>query len=352
MARGPSFSGPLTGWTSSSLTPTTTAAASVDPQLSAGLAQKGWTFKPGSGWTAGTPQPAQAINPATGQPYGTFTQAGANDIDTFRGTPLSDQQLATRQRWAGMGLPTFEKAITEEAMLAGLRASGELGDGSRGGSGGGGGSSDSGSNMLSGGRGAGGGGRGAFTQPTPLEALLASVFPDAVSGSDPNPLNPNTAAPQQGALFRTILGNLGASGSSAPAPAPIAFAQGPFFGGPSTGAQIASTIPGAPSFLAGAINQVNTAGMPAPVMPAAPAIDAAGLAALAAEQRAQANQMAQEKAAMEAAWFQQQQQQQRAQAMTAQRQRQRFGGVSGVTSGLGGVTSGWSPSPGPGFGLY
>lgn len=178
-----------------------------------------------------------------------------------------------------------------------------------------------------GGRGAGMGGRGTFTQPTPLEALLASVFPDAAVGSDPNPINPNSGAPQQSALFRTILGNLGASGvGGVAAPAPVqTFA-------PTPGAQIASTIPGAPPFLAGAINQVNTAGVPVSAAQSRPAFDAAGLAALAAEQRAQANQAAQEKLALETQLFQQQQAQKKAAALTAQRQRQRFG-VNAITSG-------------------
>lgn len=199
---------------------------------------------------------------------------------------------------------------------------------------------------ASGGRGGGGTSRGTFTTPTPLEALLASIFPDAATGSDPAPLNPNTAAPQQGALFRTILGNLGADGfggGAGAAPAPVYI--GPSFGGPSgAGAQIAATIPGAPAFLGGAIDRVNAGGsyMYAPPVVAggggAGGLNAAGIAALAAEQRMQANQLAQETAAANAAYFEQQQANKRAQAMTEQRRRQRFGAPNTGNSG-------WATNP-------
>lgn len=179
---------------------------------------------------------------------------------------------------------------------------------------------------------------------TPLEQLLASIFPDAAANYDPTAVDPMADPRNPGqaqSLFNTILGNLGTQPV-----APMTFAQ-PTFGAPAPmmsgqGNQIASTIPGAPSFLGGAIDRVNTAG---PYMQpmggatgGAAALNAAGIAALAAEQRAQANQMAQEQAAADAAFFQQQQARQKAQRMTAQRQRQRFGGVNALTSG-------WSSNP-------
>lgn len=178
-----------------------------------------------------------------------------------------------------------------------------------------------------------GGGRGTVTTPTPLESLLASIFPDMALGQDPSPTNPNTNAPQGGALFRTVLGNLGLDTAAPAAPAPVIAGPTGF------GNQIASTIPGAPAFLGTAINNVTTAGIPT-AAPAggAGALNLAGLAALAAEQRAQQNQLAQEQAAANDAYFQQQQAQQRAQRMVAQRQRQRFGAPNAITSG-------WASSP-------
>lgn len=174
-------------------------------------------------------------------------------------------------------------------------------------------------------------------QTTPLEQLLTQMFPDAATDFDPNFVDPladprNPGAPPS--LFNTILGNLGAQPS-----APAAYTP-PTFGAPvGVGNQIAATIPGAPSFLGGAINQVNAAGAyTPPTVGGANALNIAGIAALAAEQRAQQNQMAQEQAAADAAFFQQQQANKKAQQMAAQRQRQRFGGVNAITSG-------WSSSP-------
>lgn len=174
-------------------------------------------------------------------------------------------------------------------------------------------------------------------QTTPLEQLLTQMFPDAAADFDPNFVDPladprNPGAPPS--LFNTILGNLGTQPS-----APATYTP-PTFGAPvGIGNQVAATIPGAPAFLGGAINQVNAAGAYAPpAVGGAGALNIAGIAALAAEQRAQQNQLAQEQAAANDAFFQQQQAQQRAQRMAAQRQRQRFGGVNTTTSG-------WASSP-------
>lgn len=171
---------------------------------------------------------------------------------------------------------------------------------------------------------------------TPLEQLLTQMFPDAAANFDPNfedpmadPRNRDTSS----SLFNTILGSLGAQPS-----APATYTP-PTFGAPvGIGNQVAATIPGAPAFLGGAINNL----MAGPTMAVnganAAGLNMAGIAALAAEQRAQQNQLAQEQAAADAAFFQQQQTQQQAQRLAAQRQRQRFGGVNAITSG-------WSSSP-------
>lgn len=185
--------------------------------------------------------------------------------------------------------------------------------------------------------------RRSVPQTTPLEQLLSSIFPDAAANFDPTFVDPMADPRQPGAtpsLFNTILGNLGAQPSSPAVFTPPTFGTVPAPMG--TGNQIAATIPGAPPFLAGAIDRVNASGAFAPqaagTMSGAGALNLAGIAALAAEQRAQANQMAQEKAAADAAYFQQQQAKQKAQRLAAQRQRQRFGGVNAITSG-------WASSP-------
>lgn len=265
--------------------------------------RKGPSFSgPTGGWTAATLTPATtttaalAAAPAPASKFSKYTTLGLTS-DNLKRYDLTDKELGG-------------------------------GGSSRGGGGGG------------GGRGGGGTSRGTFTTPTPLEALLASIFPDAAMGSDPAPLNPNTAAPQQGALFRTILGNLGASGLGGGGVAPAPMYVGPSFGSPAgTGAQIAATIPGAPAFLGQAIDRVNAAGpVYAPPSPGGGGFNAAGIAALAAEQRMQANQLAQEQAAANAAYFAQQQANQRAKAMEEQRRRQRFGAPNAGNSG-------WATNP-------
>lgn len=250
--KGPSLSGPLTGWTASSLTPmaTVTNTLPTPPIVNA-------------------PQPLPLANPPTN---------------------LSQYNLTNAELGIGTG-----------------RGRNDMG-----------------------------GGRGTFATPTPLESLLASIFPDAAMGSDPSPMNPNTNAPQSGALFRTILGNLGADMGAGPTSLPAPVIAGPA----GVGSQLAATIPGAPPFLGSAIDRVTTAGSAAAptVAGGVGGLNAMGIAALAAEQRAQANQLAQEQAAANAAYFEQQQAQQRAQRFAEQRRRQRFGGVNALTSG-------WSSSP-------
>ena len=281
--RGPSFAGPLTGWTAATITPTTTTAVEVEQNTLSPAAMDSQTrFRN----VYNTLKKNTALGGASGA---TLTPGGRSNLERYN---LTDEELG------------------------------------RGGGGG---------------RGAGGGGRGSFTTPTPLESLLASIFPDATFGSDPAPPNPNTAAPQANALFRTILGNLGAEGLGGGGTAATPVYSGPSFGVPAgAGAQIAATIPGAPAFLGGAIDRVNASGSYIPPAVGSSGVggglNAAGIAALAAEQRIQANQLAQEQAEANAAYFQQQQEMQRAKALAAQRQRQRFGAPNAITSG-------WASNP-------
>lgn len=172
------------------------------------------------------------------------------------------------------------------------------------------------------------------TQTTPLEQLLAQMFPDAAESFQERPETDPLADPRAGqpynSLLGTILGNLGTQpgGGAAPQPVPV----------PNNFAAL--NIPGAPPFLAGATNNLQSGWM-APQVPLAggnPLVTLGGVASLAAEQRAQqAEQMKAQKQA-ETDYFKQQQQQQKAKSMAAQRQRQRFGSVNATTSG-------WSSNP-------
>lgn len=170
------------------------------------------------------------------------------------------------------------------------------------------------------------------TQTTPLEQLLAQMFPDAAESFQERPETDPLADPRAGqpynSLLGTILGNLGTQPGVAQQPVPV----------PNNFA--APNIPGAPPFLAGATQNLQSGWM-APQVPLAggnPLVTLGGVASLAAEQRAQqAEQMKAQKQA-ETDYFKQQQQQQKAKSMAAQRQRQRFGSVNATTSG-------WSSNP-------
>lgn len=178
--------------------------------------------------------------------------------------------------------------------------------------------------------------RVATPQQTPLEQLLAQMFPDAAANYDPTALDPYADPRAQSntpSLFSTILGNLGTQPSSSGSNPQVQT---------NPASQVAApSIPGAPPFLAGATANLQngwTAAPQAPVAGTNPLVALGGLASLAAEQRAQqAEQMKAQKQA-ETDYFQQQQQKQQAQKMVAQRQRQRFGSVNATTSG-------WASNP-------
>jgi hypothetical protein len=169
---------------------------------------------------------------------------------------------------------------------------------------------------------------------TPLEQLLAQMFPDAAADFNPQEIDPLAdprAQNPKASLLGTILGNLAAQQPSAQ-PAPVSFQ----FSAPAGVPQ----IPGAPAFLPGTTANLMS-NFSAPVVPAAganPLNSLAAISAVAAEQRAQQAEQAKAQKEAETAYFQQQQQKQKAQSMVAQRQRQRFGAVNGTTSG-------WATNP-------
>lgn len=175
---------------------------------------------------------------------------------------------------------------------------------------------------MSAGRNAGGS-RGAFTTPTPIESLLAAIFPGSAFGADPAPPNPNTQAPQGGAMLRAILGDIGLGATGAPS-------AGVGFAAP---AMAAPSIPGAPAFLPGAISNVQSAGMPIPGGGGANIGNAlAGVSAIAAEQRIQQAEMQQAQAQAQADWFKSQQKIQQDAAKRQQMQRQKRSSASGWSS--------------------
>lgn len=143
---------------------------------------------------------------------------------------------------------------------------------------------------------------------TPLEQLLAQIAPDLAAGAPPDPFANPRPTGQAPSTFQNVLAGL--FGQSQSGGGSVNY--GPSYGGPATGApsygaNLASSIPGAPPFLAGAINGVqgfNPYASPQPTYVApAPKLDFGGLAQLSAEQRIQAAQMAKDKAAAQAKWF-------------------------------------------------
>lgn len=179
---------------------------------------------------------------------------------------------------------------------------------------------------------------------TALESLLSAIYPDAAAsggGVTGDPRNP-----QQPSVINNVLANLSATPGpqSGYVPAPALIGAAP------AGAQIASTIPGAPPFLAGAINNVNTAGgfgfAGAPVAAARPAVDLASIAAISAEQRIQEAARLKAEADRQAQYFAQLQAQQRAQQQADQIARQKAG-VAFSQSGWQSPTfkpAAWTPS--------
>lgn len=170
-------------------------------------------------------------------------------------------------------------------------------------------------------------------QATPLESLLAAMFPDAAAEFNPagdpmaNPRSPG----QVPSLFNTILGNLDQEASVSPG----------YYQSQPPASFVAPSIPGAPAFLGQAVANLGGFSFGAPAVPvpgANPLNSLAAVSALAAEQRIQAAEQEKARKEAETAYFQQQQEKQKAQSMVAQRQRQRFGSVNATTSG-------WSSNP-------
>lgn len=178
--------------------------------------------------------------------------------------------------------------------------------------------------------------RVATPQATPLEQLLAQMFPDAAADYNPqevDPLADPRAQNPKASLLGTILGNLGSQPSSVGYTPPVQVNPASQF--------VAPSIPGAPTFLPGAVAGLQT-GYGAPTVPvtgANPLNSLAAVSALAAEQRLQQAEQVKAQKEAETMYFQQQQQKQNAQKMVAQRQRQRFGFTPS------GANSGWSSSP-------
>jgi hypothetical protein len=167
---------------------------------------------------------------------------------------------------------------------------------------------------------------------TPLESLLASIYPDLAAGAPADPFA-DPRVPTSNSTFQNVLSGLGQRGSangfvpggpSLSGPAPV---------GPSAGANLAATIPGAPPFLAGAINGVQQFN-PYAQRPAAPVGGGGGgfdpligLSAISAEQRIQAAELAKNKAAAQAKWFKSQADQE--QMLAEQANMSRLKGFSG-----------------------
>lgn len=167
------------------------------------------------------------------------------------------------------------------------------------------------------------------TPTTPLEQLLRTIYPDAPvsAGADPR-----SAGASNG--FADVLAYINSqSGSgSGYVPAPVMNAPA---SGPSGGANIASGIPGAPSWLAPQIDALNR-----PYIPPAPApsggggMNLAGLAAISAEQRVQQALLDAEEKRKRDAFLAQQ-------AAAAEAKR-----IAANRAGAGGISSGWqSPFP-------
>lgn len=164
---------------------------------------------------------------------------------------------------------------------------------------------------------------------TPLEQLLRTIYPDApMSTADPlaDPRNPG-AGPSGFADVLAYINSQSGSGSGyVPAPAMSA----PPAGVPSAGANIASTIPGAPSWLGPQINSLSGGG--GGFVQAPPSggggMNLAGLAAISAEQRVQQAQLDAALAKQQADYFAQQNAERELAARKAQLERQR-GSIAG-----------------------
>ena len=162
-------------------------------------------------------------------------------------------------------------------------------------------------------------------QPTPLESLLAALFPDAAMGGaeGDSPIN-------------TILGNLNARRTASTA-APTSGSISVFTGPPAANV----SIPGAPAAITNAIGNLQS-GFVAPTVPGPntnPLDSLGGVSAIAAEQRIQQAEQAKAKADASAKWAKSQQKLQQDAAKRQQIQRQKFGFTPSGVSSPGGWTS-------------
>lgn len=179
---------------------------------------------------------------------------------------------------------------------------------------------------------------------TPLEQLLSQMFPDLVGGgANPmaDPRNPG-AAPS---TFNNVIANLGLGGGGGAATGG-GWVPGPSMSG--NGAAIASTIPGAPSWLGPQINNLpGSGGYYAPPTMGGGGLDLAGLAALSAEQERQRATMLKAQSDAAAAWQAQLLADQRRQQQQDQLNRLKLGGAAPSLSSWQSPTfkpSAWTPT--------
>lgn len=348
---GPSLSGPLTGWTSVSLMPKTPVPNTPAPTAWDTLLNKyrktpeerAAAFATASeaaqkaeaeAKASGDPKKLQeafrlwsAANAVRGVPEGqTYLQSLRQDAESFRSRNPDyqfNQHLENllaapvdKLSEAVFGVPASDAPAPRAPMTmtrggAPAGASGNLSQ------------YDLTADELGGGLGPNP--RSAGPPQTPLETLLASIYPDAAAagGAAVDPRNPN-----QPSVFNNVLANMAAEIQGG-GPNISGFVPGPMVPG-GTGAQIASTIPGAPPFLAGAINNLGGGGFAPGGMVAAPVARPAfdplvGISAISAEQRIQAADLARQKAERQASWEAQMLAQQRAQQQRNQILRQQAG---------------------------
>lgn len=348
---GPSFSGPLTGWTSSTLAPKATVVIQTAPPA----VRDPLVNLPGGGLT-----PAEKT--ANNQRYSQLKQEASaaekvardsNDpaklMEAYRLTTLAEQHrplaatVAEHKQNFNTAIDAF-KARNPGFVAPAIRTSPGIDFNNLMGSAGG---SSVPATASASGAATSGGNLGQYDlndselgaipnprlaprQTNGLESLLAAIFPDAAaSGALTNPQADARTGGQAPSLLNTILGNLGQQ--------PQATTGGPSFNGPASvggnGAAIAATIPGAPGFLGGAINNVQggmSGFVPAPVVSPAASLGntLAGVAAISAEQRIQ-QQQAEAKRQAEALAFYEQTRQRQAAADEAARMQRLRGGAGG-----------------------
>lgn len=386
--RGPSFSGPLSGWTAASLVPNATAPAPVPaatPTRGAGI-RRALNLEPEAAspyqWSADGKQLLTAdgqalepfINPADGKsqlgwvdpttgkritdliPLTPEKQAEKDAKDFENAKLVNLTSAATMEDWVAAGkprpptylghvwdatngswvagpnaVPTAPPPGTTPATLAARSRRSPFGGVPVGSAGGGGvsiagsASSDLSRYDLKDSDFGGGGSRTSTYTPTPLESLLSSMFPEAAADFDPTQTATGRTSGPAPSLLDTILGNLGSVGGGA-----SGYGLSPVYQ-PSYGAQLSATIPGAPPFLANAINRVSGTGFGVPSGgPVRGGFgDLGGLAAISAEQRIQKAELDRARAESEANYLKSQQKIQQDAAKRQQIQRQKLSPVSG-----------------------